>query len=186
MKLSHFVTIGIVVSILIGIVVCLGVYFFVYKKVIKPAQTRGVVNTTMETFKKAKQASADEESLNATGQDAEATILEVHDAGFTTKRYTQLILVLDVMPANGQAFQVKTTKMISQSHAFLFQPGAKLKVKYDPAHHDQIALVSSPVPASVGPKNSSQRLEELDKLKKKGLINEDEYKRKRQEILNSL
>jgi len=185
-KLSHLVTIVVVVSILLGIAVSLGVYFFVYKKVVKSPQTKGVVNATMETVKNAKQAAANEERLYAVGQDAEAIILEVHDAGFATKRYTQLILVLDVMPAGGKAFQVRTKKMISQSHAFLFQPGAKLKVKYDPAHPDQIALVSSPVPASVAPKGPSQRLEELDTLKGKGLINEDEYRRKRQEILKDL
>lgn len=186
MKLSHLVTIVIVVSILLGIAVSLGVYFFVYKKVIKPSQTEGVVNTTMEAVKNAKEASADEERLYAVGKDAKAIIREVHDAGFATKRYTQLILVLDVMPTGGKAFQVETKKMISQSHASLFQPGAKLKVKYDPAHPDQIALVSSPVPASAEPKGPSQRLEELKKLREKGLINEDEYERKRQEILNKL
>ena len=112
--------------------------------------------------------------------------MEVHDAGFATKRYTQLELVLDVRPEGGKAFRVKTKKMISQSHVFLFQPGAKLKVKYDPALPGQIALVSSPVPAPVEPKNPSKRLEELEKMREKGLISEDEYKRKREEILNSL
>lgn len=187
--LMKFATFGIVVGIvgiLVGIAVLVGVSFLVYKKVIQPVQTSGAANTVVEAYKNAKQASADEERLYATGQDAEATILEVHDTGFATKRYTQLELVLDVMPTTGKAFQAKTTKMISQSHIFLFQPGAKLKVKYDPANPGMIALVSSPVPASAGPKNTSERLEELDKLREKGLISGDEYKRKRQDILDSL
>jgi uncharacterized membrane protein len=184
-----FATIGIIagiVGLLVGIAVLVGVYFLVYKKVVQPVQTSGAANSAVEAYKNAKQEAANEERLYATGQDAEATILEVRDAGFATKRYTQLELLLDVRPEGGKAFRVRTKKMISQSHIFLFQPGAKLKVKYDPAHPGEIALVSSPVPASAEPKNSSKRLEDLEKLREKGLISEDEYKRKREEILNSL
>jgi len=184
-----FATIGIIagiVGLLVGIAVLVGVYFFVYKKVVQPVQTSGTVGSAVETYKNAKQESVNEDRLNANGQDGEATILEVHDAGFATKRYTQLELLLEVQPEGGKAFQIRTKKMISQSETFLFQPGAKLKVKYDPAHPGQIALVSSPVQAPAEPKNSSKRLEELEKLREKGLISEDEYKKKRQEILNSL
>lgn len=164
-------TIGILAGIVALIVVLVGASFFVYKKVVQPAMGSGAAN---------------EERLYATGLDAEATILEVHDAGFATKRYTQLELLLDVQPDGSKAFQAKTKQMISLAEAFLFQPGARLKVKYDPAHPGQIALVSSPVPAPAETKNSSKRLEELEKLREKGLISEDEYKKKREEILNSL
>lgn len=186
MKFATFGIVAGIVGILVGIAVLVGGYFFVYKKIIRPGETKGIAATVTETYEKAKQDEGDEKQLYAAGQDAAATILEVHDTGFATKRYTQLELVLDVMPEGGAAFRVKTTKMISQSHVSLFQPGAKLKVKYDPAHPGQIALVSSPVPASAGPKDTSQRLEELEKLRKKGLISGDEYEKKRQEILNSL
>ena len=183
-------TIGIVaglVGILIGIAVFVGVYFFVYKKVVQPGQENGgVVSSAVKAYKNAKQAAENEKRLYATGQDAEAVILEVHDTGFATKRYTELELLLEVRPENDNAFRVRTRKMISQSHMSLFQPGARLKVKYDPAHPEQIALVSSPVPASAEQKNSGQRLEELNTLRGKGLISEEEYKKKRQEILNNL
>jgi len=184
-----FATVGIIagiVAMFLGIAVLVGVYFFVYKKIVQTGQATDVANSAVGTYKNAKQAGADEKRLYATGQEAEAVILEVHDTGFATKRYTQLALVLEVMPAEGKAFQVNTKKMISQSHGFLFQPGAKLKVKYDPAHPDQIALVSSPVPASAEKKDVPHRLEELNSLRKKGLISDDEYKKKRQEILNNL
>jgi hypothetical protein len=186
MKLATFGILAGIVGILVGIAVLFGVYFFVYKKVVKSPQTKGIAATAMETYEKAKQAGSDEKRLYSTGQDAVATILEVHDVGFATKRYTQLALVLEVMSADGKTFRVKTKKMISQTHVFLFQPGAKLKVKYDPAHPGEIALVSSPVPASAEQKDSSHRLEELKKLREKGLISGDEYEKKRQEILNNL
>ena len=184
-----FASIGIVagiVSLLVVIAVLVGAYFLIYKKVVQPVKGSGVASSAVNTFKNAKQEAASEERLYATGQDAEATILEVHDAGFATKRFTQLELLLDVQPEGNKSFQAKTKQMISLSEAFLFQPGARLKVKYDPAHPGQIALVSSPVPAPAETKNSSKRLEELEKLREKGLISEDEYKKKREEILNSL
>ncbi len=180
-----FRTFGIVAGIL-AIFISLGVYFLVYKKVAKSGEAKAIMSTAMKTYQNAKRAASDEKRLYAIGQDAEATILKVHETGFATKEYTQLELLLKVMPTDGKPFQVKRTEMISISHAFLFQPGAKLKVKYDPAKPGQIALVSSPVPASAGSKKPTQRIEELEKLRKKGLINQDEYKKKREEILNSL
>ena len=177
-----FATIGIVagiVALLVGIAVVIGVYFLVYKKVVQPVQTSAAASSAVKAYKNVKQEAASEERVYATGQD-------VHDAGFATKRYTQLELLLEVRPEGGKAFQARTKKMISLSEAFLFQPGARLKVKYDPAHPGQIALVSSPVPAPAETKNSSRQLEELEKLREKGLITEDEYKKKREEILNNL
>ncbi|MBW2093729.1 MAG: SHOCT domain-containing protein [Deltaproteobacteria bacterium] len=184
-----FATVGIIagiVAIVIGIVVLVGVYFFVYKRVVQSGERHGIVSSGVKAYKNAKQAAESEKRLYATGRDAEAVILEVHDTDFATKRYTELELLLEVRPENENAFRVRTRKMISQSHTSLFQPGAKLKVKYDPAHPEQIALVSSPVPGSAEQKDATHRLEELKTLRERGLISDDEYKKKRQEILNNL
>lgn len=186
MKVATVGIIAGIVVIFVAIAVLVGVYFFVYKKVVQTDKASGAASSAVEIYKNAKQAAADEKRLYAAGRDAEATILEVHDAGFATKRYAELDLLLEVRPENANPFRVKTRKMISQSHISLFQPGAKLKVKYDPAHPDQIALVSSPVPASAGQNDVTHRLEELNSLREKGLISDDEYKKKRQEILNNL
>ncbi len=82
--------------------------------------------------------------------------------------------------------------VVYRLNASLYQPGAMLRVKYDPADPSRVQIASAPVPCPVGPGDSSDssdaygRLEELERLKNKGFVTEDEYLRKREEIIKEL
>ncbi len=175
-----------VVGLVLAILILVGLPIYLYNMVAKPIKESGITSKVKGVIEKAKQDAAKENRLQSIGITADALILQVSDAGFATKRFTQLILVLKVTPKGKQAFKVTTKKMISHSHLSLFQPGASLQVKYDPADLSDVSLLSSPRPAPLMQKTSSQRLEQLEKLRKKGLITDKEYKKKRDEILHDL
>ena len=182
-------TIGLVVGI-VGFVIAVAVFAAVFLLVVKKepsgSRSKGAISAVIGEIRKAREASQEEQRIYESGSEAEAYIIEVRDTGYATKRYTELLLTLEVVPANGESFRVQTRELISQTHIALFQPGAKLKVKYDPADKTKIVLVSSPVLSEGRKSDITHRLEELEALREKGLISEDEYKKKRQEILNSL
>jgi hypothetical protein len=122
MQLTKLPLIGLIIGfvvLLIAVAVFIGVSIFVYKKAVKPAaQKSGLVTAGND--------------LLATGEEAQAVILEVRETGLTVKEHSEIELLLEVRPEHGQTFRVRMTRAVYRLNVPLFQPGAKLKVKYDP------------------------------------------------------
>jgi hypothetical protein len=174
MQLSKLPLIGLIVGLvgaLIAVIVVIGVSVLLYKRVFQPVtRTNG-------------------HDLIAGGREAEALILEARQTGLTVREQTEVELLLKIHPLHQQPFEVRMRSAVYRLDASLYQPGAMLKVKYDPADPSRIQITSTPVPGPVGSRDSSdssRRLEELERLKDRGLVTEEEYLRKRQEIIKDL
>jgi hypothetical protein len=177
MQLKQFPLIGPIiglVGIIIAVVIFIGVSVFIYKMFFKSlVQTSGLATAG--------------NNLQNSGKEADAIILEMRESGLTVKEYSEVELLLEVHPKDRQPFHVKITTAIYRLHTHLFQPGAKLKVKYDPNDLSNVDIASTPVPPpAIGEKQAGDRLKQLDKLKNEGLVTEEEYKLKREEILREL
>ncbi len=80
-------------------------------------------------------------SVLAKGEVAEAKILSISDTGMTINNSPVVRLLLEVQPSNGPSFQAETERLISRLQIPLIQPGAMVKVKYDP-DTQAVALVA--------------------------------------------
>ena len=69
----------------------------------------------------------------ANGLPAQATVLEVSDTGTTINDDPVVRLLLEVEPPNQPSFQAETERLISRLEIAQVQPGAIVRVKYDPA-----------------------------------------------------
>ncbi len=74
--------------------------------------------------------------------------------------------------------------MVSRLVVGQVQPGAVLQVKYDP--QDRRRVVVLPGEEVKRPPRAAERLAELEELRQKGFVTEEEYQRKRQEILDAV
>ncbi len=119
------------------------------------------------------------------GLPAEAVVLKVWDTGTSLNDNPQVGLLLEVRPADGAPFQTETASVASRLEAARICPGAIVQVKYDPQDRRRVALVPGTEvrPALQGP---AERLAELEELRRRGLVTEEEYERKRREILGSI
>lgn len=177
MQFSKLPLIGLIiglVGVLIALIVVIGVSVLLYKRVFQPVtRTNG-------------------HDLIVGGREAEALILEARQTGLTVREQTEVELLLKIHPLDRQPFEIRTRSAVYRLDASLYQPGATLKVKYDPADPSRVQITSTPVPGPIGSRDSSDssdssgRLEKLDRLKNKGLVTEEEYLRKRQEIIKDL
>lgn len=88
-----------------------------------------------------------------TGVAATATIVRVWDTGTRINDNPCVGMLLQVQPAAGAPFQAEIKETVSIVQMPLFQPGAQLDVKYDPAQPTNVAIVSviSGAGASGGP-----------------------------------
>lgn len=88
-----------------------------------------------------------------TGVAATATIVRVWDTGTRINDNPRVGMLLQVQPATGAPFQAEIKETVSIVQMPMFQPGAHLEVKYDPAHPTNVAIVSviSGAGASSGP-----------------------------------
>jgi len=77
-----------------------------------------------------------------TGVDATATIVHARDTGVRINDNPQVGLLLQVQPPGGVPFQAEVTKTVSIVELPMFQPGAHLQVKYDPANPSRVAIIS--------------------------------------------
>ncbi len=119
------------------------------------------------------------------GVTAPARVLKVCDTGVSINDNPQVGLLLEVTPATESAFQAEGKLVVSRLNAALVQPGVAAEVKYDPRNHSRLQIVGltlSPVAAG----GTAVRLEELETLRKDGLITAEEYEQKRQAILDAL
>jgi hypothetical protein len=116
---------------------------------------------------------------------AQAKVLKVWDTGVSINDNPQVGLLLEVSPARGAPFQVETQTMVSRLNAGLVQPGIKADIKYDPKNTRRLQVVTLHVDGG-GSGSAATRLEELNNLRDKALITEEEYREKREEILKAL
>lgn len=88
-----------------------------------------------------------------TGVAATATIVRVWDTGTRINDNPRVGMLLQVQPTSGPAFQAEIKETVSIVQMAMFQPGARLEVKYDPAQPTSVAIVSviSGSGASSGP-----------------------------------
>jgi hypothetical protein len=104
-------------------IVIMGVVFFmVYSKIIKPSQQA--------------------RKLLQTGLPAKAKILALNDTGVTINQNPQVQLTLEVTPDSGYppTYQTTLRTIVSRLHIPQFQPGAKLRVRYDQNNPAQVAV----------------------------------------------
>ena len=77
-----------------------------------------------------------------TGVAATATIVRVWDTGTRINDNPRVGMLLQVQPTTGAPFQAEIKETVSIVQMPMFQPGAQLEVKYDPAQPTSVAIVS--------------------------------------------
>jgi len=119
------------------------------------------------------------------GVTASAKVLKVWDTGTTINDNPQIGLLLEVAPSMSASFQAEAKTIVSRLNATLVQPGITATVIYDPQKptHIQVTEVHVENPAAG---NAVARMEELEQLRDRRLISEEEYQEKRKRILNNL
>jgi hypothetical protein len=78
--------------------------------------------------------------LQATGERATATILQIWDTGITVNNDPVVGFVLEVRRSDQPAYQAKTKLLISRLDIPRVQPGAVVPVRVDPRDPSRVAL----------------------------------------------
>jgi hypothetical protein len=78
--------------------------------------------------------------VRAVGVPAEATVVQIWDTGVTVNKDPVVGFLLEVHPDGAAAFQAKTKARISRLAIPRVQPGARLRVLYDPKDESRVAL----------------------------------------------
>lgn len=80
--------------------------------------------------------------LLQTGSPAKAKILSIADTGVRLNHNPQILLTLEVTPDGGfqPAYQTQTKAVVSFVHMPQYQPGARLRVKFDPQNPMNVAV----------------------------------------------
>ena len=78
--------------------------------------------------------------IRATGELAEAEIIQIEDTGTTINNNPVVRFYLEVRPQGRSPFQAEAEQLTSRLHIPAIQPGRTLQVKYDPDTLD-VALV---------------------------------------------
>jgi hypothetical protein len=66
------------------------------------------------------------------GQTVEAVVLEIWDTGTTINQNPIVRFQLDVHPPGGVPFIAETERLVSRLKVQAYQPGVKVRVRYDP------------------------------------------------------
>ena len=119
------------------------------------------------------------------GITAPARVLKVWDTGVSINDNPQVGLLLEIAPPGGSTFQAETKTIVSRLSVALVQAGTTAEVRYDPKNPKRMRVlnIETEDPASGG---AVRRMEQLDLLRDKGLITQDEYRSKREEILKEI
>ena len=97
----------------------------------------------------------------------------------------QIGLLLEFLTKEGVKLQVEAKTIVSRLNVALVQPGLTADVVYDPQNTKRIQVLE--IDTSTGSDDSVEnRLTQISNLRDKGLLTEDEYKRKRDEIIKSI
>jgi hypothetical protein len=91
-------------------------------------------------FKKMRDQEAQTRALLASGESAEATILNMWDTGMTINDNPRVGLLLEVRPPGRAPFQVEMKRTISRLQISLYQPGTVVQVRYDPNDTTKVAI----------------------------------------------
>lgn len=78
--------------------------------------------------------------IRAIGVPAEATIVKIWDTGVTVNQNPVVGFLLDVHPDGQAAFQAKTKALVSRLAVPRVQPGARLRVFFDPKDTTRVAI----------------------------------------------
>jgi hypothetical protein len=119
------------------------------------------------------------------GVTAPAKVLQVWDTGTSINDNPQIGMLLEITPSLGASFQAEAKTIVSRLNAALVQPGISAEVKYDPEKPKRIQITEVHV-QNPTPQDSVTRMEELEQLRTRHLISEEEYQEKRKQILNNL
>lgn len=78
--------------------------------------------------------------IRAVGVPAQATVVQIWDTGVTVNNDPVVGFLLEVKPENQAAFQAKTKALVSRLAVPRVQPGARLRVFYDPKDTTRVAV----------------------------------------------
>jgi hypothetical protein len=114
-------------------------------------------------------------------------ITEVSDTGTTLNENPQIKLVIDFKKNDGIPCQGTVKTIVSRLNAALVRPGCKVDIKYDPNKPERIQLVQVYLAEAAAPEaDVVQRLTDLQDLRTKELITEEDYQRRKEEILKEV
>jgi hypothetical protein len=116
------------------------------------------------------------------GVAAGARVLRVRDTGVSVNDDPQVELLLEVTPPGGGAsFQAEGKIFVPRLQAAMARPGILAEVEFDPKNPKRLKItaLSLPEPPAGG---SAGRLAQLEALRKKGLISDEEFRHKQKEI----
>lgn len=138
----------------------------------------------------------------ATGEPAQAVILGMQETGTRVNNQPMIKFRLRVQPQDGQPpYEATTNRVISYMTIGSLGVGMTIPVKYDPNHPQDVAvdfnaMRSTPISInnigamlSAAPqeeKSLADKLQELEESYKLGLINQQEYEKARQKVLNEI
>lgn len=80
------------------------------------------------------------EQLVKTGVSAEGRIVSIEPTGTVYNNQPQVNLRIRVVPTDGEAFEAETKMIINPVYLPQFQPGMKVKVRYDAEDRSKIAV----------------------------------------------
>lgn len=78
--------------------------------------------------------------IRAAGVAADATVVKIWDTGVTVNDDPVVGFLLDVTPEGRPAFQAKTKALVGRLAVPRVQPGARLRVMFDPKDTTRVAL----------------------------------------------
>ena len=79
----------------------------------------------------------------AEGAAAPARVLNLRDTGNRYNYQPEIAIELEVMPKGRPPYKAVVKRVLTAADAAAFAPGTMLTVKYDPAHPEDVAIVSS-------------------------------------------
>jgi hypothetical protein len=119
------------------------------------------------------------------GVTTQAKVLKVWDTGVSINDNPQVGLLLEFSLVGGALQQVETKTVVSRLNVALVQPGITAEIKVDPNDFKRLKVLSLDIEQPPA-EDAVSRMEELTALRDRKLITEDEYQRKREEILKSI
>ncbi len=127
-------TIGMILTIALPICITSVILVFVF----------GIVAITFGPmlFRLASTSRAKHQALQS-GVLATATILSTWDTGVLINHQPRMGMRLQVQPPDGLPFETQLEETVALIHIPMFQPGAQVQVKYDPANPKNIAIVGA-------------------------------------------
>ena len=78
--------------------------------------------------------------IRAVGVPAPATVVQIWDTGVTVNDDPVVGFLLEVKPADRPSFQAKSRALVSRLDVPRVQPGAELRVMYDPKDTTRVAI----------------------------------------------